>query len=283
MKRILAIFLAASVPLCPLSAVNANDTDYATLEVKATRFFKYEEWASALAMYELMMRQHPERPELYTKSIVTSGLMKDEPLQISFMEEAQKHAIPFDSIFDGVRNEAVSLSRPTIYTDFMSLVKQRQPWMKRAIDVKLLEFAVFRGNDDGTIELAESLLQLSPDNIDFLSALGNAYLRKGQYPEAIATLQKVLKIQPDDIQSLLMIGNYYVMKINDILSQGGLSLGNIQSSSKQKIILSENDIATLRNDCNSALEYLNKANALKTTPYLRSTITNVSKALQITE
>ena len=43
-------------------------------------------------------------------------------MQVDFMEQVQSHAIPFDSIFNGVRSGAVSLARPDVYVNFLSLV-----------------------------------------------------------------------------------------------------------------------------------------------------------------
>lgn len=280
------LFLILSLLLAS-APVKAAETPYHTLEVKASRFYEYGEWGSALAMYELMLRQKPDLPSNYYKSILLAGLLNDEAMQVDFMEQVQSHAIPFDSIFDGVKSGAVSLASPDVYVNFLSLVKKHQSWMARAIDVKLLEFAVFRGDADSTIALATDLLRLSPDNVEFLTALGNAYLLKGEYYNAILTMLKIVEYKPDDVQALLTIGNYYVMEVEKRLATADTSLESLPTSRKALLSLFENgkitdsDAKTIASDASTAVKYLAMAEKIQSTPYLRNKMNQVQQLLRL--
>ena len=73
------LFLILSLLLAS-APVKAAETPYHTREVKASRFYEYGEWGSALAMYELMLRQKPDLPSNYYKSILLAGLLNDEAM-----------------------------------------------------------------------------------------------------------------------------------------------------------------------------------------------------------
>ena len=97
--------------------------DYGKLSAKADRFVHFQEWNSANAMYMLMLDQRPMESQLYSKAIVTSGLINDEKLQLDLLERTQKNGIPLDSIFSGVRNFSFEVGESQEYEQFLKLVK----------------------------------------------------------------------------------------------------------------------------------------------------------------
>ena len=95
MRKIALLLLAC----LSVSVIYAQKPDYNTVKTKADRYFKYEDWRSALAMYELLLAQDATDSETYARGIVVSGIIKENDLQKSFLERAEKNVIPYDTLF----------------------------------------------------------------------------------------------------------------------------------------------------------------------------------------
>ena len=203
------ILLALIVTLFAGIAINAQHTSYSTLAVKAQRYYNYQEWPNAAAMYELMLAQRPDVPATYSYAIVTAAMRNDTTTQVRLMERAAKNAVPFDSLFSTIRHQATLLGHPTIYSNFMHRVAQQQPWMKRIVDIRLLEFYRFRRDADSTIATVQMLLETTPDNIEFITALAEAYTLKADMDAAESQYRRILELDPNNLNTLLILGNYY--------------------------------------------------------------------------
>lgn len=223
--------------------VNAQvKSDYNTLAVKAQRFYDFGDWKSALAMYELILMQRPDDTRSYASACISAGMAADSLRQISLMERAEKNAIPIDTLLSAVRSQAIYLSEPNVYIDFLNRVRRAQPWTSRMIDVRLLDFYIFRADNDMVIVTASKLLASTPDNINFLAALANAYSEKGDYTKSMDCYKKILSVDSKNIHALLSLGNYYASCSNN----------------------------------EEALKYLKEAYRIAPTPYLESTVRSLS-------
>lgn len=228
--------------------------DYATLATKAERFYKFEEWASASAMYELMLDQRPTDTQTYAKAIVSAGMMNDSIKQIYLMERAIDKQIPFDSIFSSVEQASFTLGKARLYEQFLILVKEHQPWLSRNIDAHLLAYYAFRRNPDKMISMSQAMLQGLPDSIEFLTLLAQGYMYRGDCDKAIDIYNHILSINPNNYNALLEAGNYYLLRFNTD--------------------------PTNANACYLALKYLSAANAIRSTPHITDTLLRLNQSDQ---
>ena len=106
-NRLVIAFATAAVALGALAA-----NDYATLSERADRAYRHSEWASASALYDLMLEQQPAATRVYGRSIVANALLSDSTAQINLLARAIDNHIPFDSIFASVERESFSNGHP---------------------------------------------------------------------------------------------------------------------------------------------------------------------------
>ena len=240
MKRVKLII---AVLLCAASIVYA--TDYSKIESRASRFFNQQEWASASAMYDLMIDRKPSVCKNYGYAIVSAGMRNDTLAQISLMDRSLNSHIPLDTLFQSVKKVSFSIGESSLYEDFLIRVKTQYQWLARGIDNYLLEYYVFRNNAPQVIKYSKSMLDGAADNIKFLSYLANGLMQEGQNAEAVETYQKILSINPGDYNALLQLANYFHLT------------------------------ATTDEARNTALNYFEQAQKIKSTPHIEKAISQL--------
>lgn len=240
MKRVKLII---AVLLCAASIVYA--TDYSVIENRAKRFFNQQEWASASAMYDLMIEQQPSKCDNYSYAIVSAGMRNDTLSQISLMERSMNAHVPFDSLFQSVKKVSFSIGQSYLYEHFLLRVKTHYQWLARGIDNYLLEYYVFRNNAPQIIIYSRIMLEGMPNDIKFLTYLANGLMQDGQEAEAIKTYEKIIDINPNDYNALLNLGNYYQLTDSSTASR------------------------------KTALTYFERAQRIKPTPYVEEVITRL--------
>lgn len=198
------------LPMIVAVAITASAaTDYEKLSDRAERAFSYQEWNSALAMYELMIDSRPLEIPTYYKAIVTGGMIDKDDIQISMLERTQNLGIALDSIFSGVKNVSFAIGEGDTYEKFLKLVRERQPWLTRSINTYLLEYYDFRNDAENMIEMAETLLKETPDNVQYVRILAKAYMMAGRAEDGIKCYKHIVGEYPQDYDSLLNLGLYY--------------------------------------------------------------------------
>ncbi|MCM1450365.1 MAG: hypothetical protein NC082_08480 [Clostridiales bacterium] len=232
--------------LLTLTFTAGASTDYATLQVKAGRFYHYKEWSSALAMYKLMLDQRPDIADTYTHAIIAASLDK-KPYEITmlFKQSIDAH-IPLDSIYNGVQRLAFEQGDAILYEDFLKGIAQEYPWMTRNIDSRLLDYYTWRRNGEGMVEYAHRMLRGIPDNTQFLTALADGYFTMGREKEAVEVYNRIVALDPLNYHALLVLGNYYI------------ELSRQERSNEEAHVL--------------AVQFLERANSLRPTPYVTSLI-----------
>lgn len=189
----------------------AAQTPYNELKTKAERFFEQREWASASAMYDLMLEREPKVAETYGHAIVAAGMRDDSQDQLRLMREATLAYVPFDSVFSEVERVSFSLGKTDLYENFLLMVKVQDPWMTRTVDQRLMAYYSFRRNPERTVEYARIMLQGMPDDVGYLASLAQGQAGLGHWDDALATWRRILEIDPVNYDALLEIGNYNYM------------------------------------------------------------------------
>ncbi len=216
---------------------------YEATAEKASRFFRYGEWANAAAMYELMMEERPKVCDNYSHAIVVAGMRSLPDYEMAVTERAQANLVPMDSLLQGVRSVSFSLGQTSQYEGYLLLLKERQPWLGRSIDKQLLRYYLFRRNGEGIVTYSRIMLSGAPDNADFMLALAQGQLLQGNYEGAVDTYRQLLAMHPYNYEALLYLGNYF--KNNGRMEE--------------------------------ALGYLRRAMSLKPTPYVAGMIREIVK------
>ena len=239
----LLAILAAATPQCVM-AVNP----YPQLSQRADRFFDHGEWASASALFDLMLEEKPDIPSTYGRAIVACAMRGDTAAQERLMNKALDNHVPFDSVFSQVRQWSFHLGRASLYEDFMANTRTTHPWMRRTIDAELLRYFAFRRDGEAMISYSRRMLDGAPDNIGFLYTLASGQLLTGATDDGLVTLRHILAISPDHYPSLVTLGNWYAQNRS---TPGAVPL---------------------------ALQYLRHANNLRPTPYMTNLIGQLAQA-----
>lgn len=227
--------------------------DYGKLSAKADRFVHFQEWNSANAMYMLMLDQRPMESQLYSKAIVTSGLINDEKLQLDLLERTQKNGIPLDSIFSGVRNFSFEVGESQEYEQFLKLVKVSHSWLSRPINVRLLEFYDFRNDATNMVSVGKELLVATPDDIGYLDVVARGYMLMGDFENGVGAYNKILSIDDENYDALIAMGIYFYVMWKE-------SEGTRSQMTSIKV---------------QAQEYLQKAYNLRPTPFVKAKLTEL--------
>ena len=218
-------------------------TPYSTNEARAARAYAGGEWASAVALYQLMLSERPDSVSSYARTIVASTLSADTVMPTEMVESAMAHGIGFDDVLDGVRSESYAVGHSEIYSGLLTRLQQSKPYIRRAIDKRLLDYYLYRNDGPRIIEYATVMLHGLPDDITFLGNLADGYALINDYDKAVATWLHILEIQPQEYDATINLAVYYA------------SMG---CSDK-------------------ALEYIARAQSIRPTPWL------TAKALQINQ
>ena len=200
-----AVMVAAVGTAVEVAAVNP----YPQLEAKARRFFAHGEWASASAIYDLMLEERPEVPTTYGEAIVSNAMRGDTAAQMRLMSVALDHQVPFDSVFSQVKQWSFHLGKSHLYENFLKETRKAYPWMRRTIDGNLLKYFAFRRDGAEMVNYARLMLDGAPQNISFLHTLAWGYMLTGNDAEGVAAYERILEIDSNDFDALVALGNWY--------------------------------------------------------------------------
>lgn len=232
LSRFTSRILSVTALLVACGSIHA--ADYETTARKAQRFFDDREWASAHALYGLMLDQRHDADSVYVRAIVASSMMHRDQQASALLSDAMNAGVSFSRLMAGVKDVSFAIGEPAVYEGFLELSQRDCPWLARAIDDELLNYYLFRNDGQHIIVYARKMLAGLPDSVRYLSALGKGYACIGDFKNAVATWLKIIEISPDDYDTLLKLGNYF----------------------------------NLIDEHSDALIYLSRAEAIRPTPYV---------------
>lgn len=189
--------------------LTATALEYSQLESRAKRAFAHEEWASAGAIYAMMIAEQPQLTDNYGKAIVAAGMLADSAQQITLTNKAFDSLVPIDSLFKAVETTSFAVSQTSLYERYLLYVKSQSPWLSRIIDDYLLRYYTFRRNGNGMIDYSLIMLQGAPNHIPFMYTLAQGYLLTGHTDKALATYKTILELDGEQLEALLYLANYY--------------------------------------------------------------------------
>ncbi|MBO4379416.1 MAG: hypothetical protein J5784_00270, partial [Muribaculaceae bacterium] len=199
-RRKIAILVTAAIAIVAVAA------DYGTTARKAARFFAEREWASAGAMYELMLNERPTDVKTYASAIVAAYENADTVKAMQLFTRAQSNLIPFDSILTATRNASFSIGEPRLYEDFLCRTKDANPTLERVVDNYLLKYYLFRRDGEKIHDYAMKMSEGAPNRNDYYLASIKGRLRKGEISPATIEAFCADDHNPDDFESLVYLG-----------------------------------------------------------------------------
>lgn len=239
--RALKVFFIMLIASILPSLVVANG-GYEKLKIKAERFYSYGEWESASAAYELMLMQKFDDVDAYSRAITVNGVLGRSDNQVAIVEQSQKNGISMMDIFGKVKELSYALGKPKIYEGFLLMVKDRQPWMRRSINVMLAEYYSQRNNAPKMVAYADTLLMTRSDDLFALRIKSRGQMLRDDYASLVKTNDKIIALAPSDFEAYLNNGMYFF---------------NMWKA------------AGIASDKRSAIRYLSEAYKLRSTPYLK--------------
>lgn len=231
------------ITFCLGAAFAMTKSEYAKIESKAARFFANEEWASANAMYLLMLDEKPRVASTYAKAVVVDIMAGDTLQALDMIPKSMEYQISIDSVLTDVKNISFSIGQSNLYEKFLLKIKKTYPWLARVADNYLMKYYSFRQNGPELIAYANTMLAGLPDNKTFLRMLAKGKLLDGQTREAVEIWQRIDNLYPNDYETILDLANCY-----DALG-----------------------------DKSEALKWMERARQIYPTPYVESRIATLSR------
>lgn len=212
LRKILFMMLAVSGMA---TNVAQAETSYDEIAVKASRFFEHKEWASASAMYSLLIDGQRVSPDVFGHAIVSAGMRDAGGEQNMLVRQALEAHLPIDSVFGATRVAAFEAGNAPLYEKFLIATKEREPWLTRTVDAYLLDYYLFRDDGPGIVRLSQTMLDGLPGNEGFMYKLARGQVICGDVEDAVATYRAIVDNNPVAYDALLYLGNYYAMKGNE--------------------------------------------------------------------
>ncbi len=216
---------------------------YDTMSERALRAFDSREWASAAALYELMLDRRPDSTDSYVRAVVASEMVGDTVAGPDLVSRAMAHGIGLPQILTRSRAQFFDIGAGDAYPAMLYRLLGKFPWMRRAIEHELLDYYTFRDNGPEIIKYARIMLTGLPDSEEYRLLLARGYLLSGDRDAACSEWQSILDTDPNCIDALLPLGYS--------LAQQG--------------------------DTARALDILRRAQSIAPTPYIASTIRGLEK------
>lgn len=193
--------------------MNANaqtvTSDYEKLSNKATRFFDNQEWASANAMYILMLEKQPDSVSVYAHAVVANIMAGDTLQALDMTQRSLGRQIPIENLLTDVRDISFNIGNGKLYEEYLLKIKQHFPWFSRIADNYLMEYYAFRQNSPKLIEYACTMLEGLPDDLRFLRMLAYGMLLDGKTEQAIQIWLKTALKYPQNYDTTLDLANCY--------------------------------------------------------------------------
>lgn len=189
--------------------LQAQVSDYQRIEGKAQRFFDYSEWASANAMYMLMLEKEPSVISTYSHAVVANVMAGDTLQALSLVPKAMSNNIALDSLLTDVKATSFSIGRGDLYENYLLKIKTTYPWLSRVADNYLMQYYAFRRNGPQLVNYARTMLAGLPESRNFLRMLAEGLMLSGDLKGAETTWLRVVSLYPEDYETILDLANYF--------------------------------------------------------------------------
>lgn len=112
-----------------------------------------------------------------------------------------------------MKTEAFRLGKPDIYENLLLKIKEKQPWLKRSINLQLIKYYDSRNNAPKMISISDSLLTVNPDDIYTLSIKARGHILLSEIEPGVSAYRQILELDKDNMEALLNIG---IVRYNEV-------------------------------------------------------------------
>ncbi len=187
----------------------AQLTPTSVLIQRAERAWDAEEWASAQALYSIVVERTPADVDASAHLVVACWMRSDSTAALTTVQNAMSHGMPLDSLLSDAGELCFSTHRANLYGEILDNLYRQMPYARRPVAMQLLNYWLRRRSGAEAVRYADYLLQAQPDDPLLLTLRCRALLLDGLVEEAVSTASHLLEIQPDNLDALILLGNYY--------------------------------------------------------------------------
>ncbi len=220
-KLLLALMLMCLLPQAraerpDTGAVAADSVRYAVLSRRADRSFDGGEWASAAALYQLMLDLRPDSAGVYARGIVAAEMAADTLSTLNLTGRAMANGVGLAQLLERVRTTTFDLGRGDNYGVLLHRLRRNFSWMARAVDNELLEYYTFRDDGPMIVRYASMMLRGLPNSRDYRMLLARGYMLSGDDEAAARQRRSVVNDDPRCYDALIALGNYLHQRGRDV-------------------------------------------------------------------
>ena len=273
---IIVLFLVFSLSLFSTEASNKN-------RIKADEFFIKGEWIEASEIYNTLIVMNKGDISLYAPSIISAGKNSNYERALRYITLAEKNGISLDSVFCNTLSLSIKRRCTDVYENLLITLKERQPRLKKIIDIYLLDFYFDRKKNLKTIEIADIIIKSKPSNIaEIMIIKAKALNDMGDINSAINVMKEVFDIDSNNIEARLYLGNYYYFSAKESIKNGNFTVKTEEKKGKK----GEN-VKYINTDIYSALKrarfYLDVNSLTNKRPYVQNIIKEIEALIEAFE
>ncbi|MBE6306720.1 MAG: hypothetical protein IJE18_04145 [Bacteroidaceae bacterium] len=237
MRKIFSIILTISM------VITSSATSYERLSARMNDHFYHAEWKEVLQEAQKMVKERPTDVEPYSAAIIAAQFLNDIPAENHYLLMSQGNRIHIDSLLNNVYVRTKLIHNAHVYEQLLLNLKANNRWLARVFNIYLLEFYDFARKTRQTIDTANELLAITPDNIRFKKIKANALFYQGDSDEAIEIYEEVLQKDSTDYEILTFLGAYYahqdhkaINAIDSAYLQDAHPIDSVYTAQKQAVI-----------------------------------------------
>lgn len=213
MKRLIYTLLVMCLALPSVA------TNYERHKDRMNDHFNHSEWNEVRQEANEIIKIRPNCIETYSAAIIAAQFMNDIHDANKYLKKAQLNRVHIDSLLHNVYLRTKRIHNAQVYEKLLINLKGRNKGLARIFNLYLLEFYTFARKNDETINIANELLFVTPQNNRFKKIKANALFSRGDTKEAVKLYEDVLKKDSTDFEVLTFLGAYYTTQNYKDLNQ----------------------------------------------------------------
>lgn len=169
---------------------------------RARRAYDAGEWASAQALYAIAS-QNSSDAGLHARMVAAAEMYGDTAAAVPAIERAMTAGVPLAAMLDSVETYLRSQGRHAAYCTMLQRLADERPYLRRPVDVRMLNYAKARRDGAAMVKYARRLLAGLPDNADYIDALAWGLLYCGDYDGAEKAWRQGIETDGDNAVMLI--------------------------------------------------------------------------------
>ncbi len=183
--------------------------DYTRLTTRLADHFNHAEWKEVLEVSSLMVELNSSDMMPYSMALISAQFLNDIESENYYLALSQRNRIPIDTLMQDIYTRTKLIHQAPVYEQLLLNLRTHNKWLSRVFNHYLLEYYVFARKTKETIDVANILLQATPNHIKYLKHKANALSYQGDMLPAVAIYENILQTDSCDYDALTFLGAYY--------------------------------------------------------------------------